>query len=122
MRLLRTAFARELERYEHRRIHRELAKTGWGVAKKTVLKRMRMLGLRCHVRRKRRFTAYRGEVGTTAPNRLNRAFTAIAPNQKWVTDVTEFRIGDEKLYLAPVMDRFDRQIIAYTLGRSPRCP
>jgi putative transposase len=43
---------------------------------------------------------------------LNREFDATAPNQKWVTDVTEFRVGDRKLYFAPVMDLFDRQIIA----------
>lgn len=116
---IRTVFAQATGRYGHRRIHRELAKTGWRVAKKTVLKRMRHLGLTCRVRRKKRYAAYRGEIGTTAPNVLNRAFTAAAPNQKWVTDVTEVRIGEDRRYLSPVMDLFDRQIIAYTLGRSP---
>ncbi len=53
------------------------------------------------------------------PNLLNRKFDADAPNQKWVTDVTEFRVGDRKLYLSPVMDLFDRQIISYSLGSSP---
>lgn len=112
-------FTRTKGRYGHRRIHRELRTTGWVVAKKTILQRMRVLGLRCQVRRRRRFTTYRGEVGTTAPNILNRAFTATAPNQKWVTDVTEFRIGDDKLYVSPVLDLYDRQIIACTVGPSP---
>jgi putative transposase len=116
---IRTAVTQAKGRYGHRRIHRELTKTGWRVAKKTVLQRMRQLGLVCQVRRKKRFTTYRGEVGTTAPNVLNRAFAATAPNQTWVTDLTEMRVGEEKRYLAPVMDLFDRQIIAYTLGRSP---
>lgn len=105
-------------RYGHRRIHQELQACGWRIAKKTVLGRMRALGLRCQVRRKR-WTSYRGRVGTTAPNRLDRAFTATGPNQKWVTDITEFRIGDDKLYLAPVLDLYDRQVIAYHLSRSP---
>lgn len=104
-------------RYGHRRIHRALRSQGWRVAKKTVLRRMRQLGLVCHVRR-RRFTTYRGTPGVIAPNRLNRQFSATAPNQRWVTDITEFRLGDQRLYLSPIMDLFDRQIIAYTLERT----
>lgn len=105
-------------RYGHRRIHTRLRTTGWRVAKKTVLHLMRQLGLSCPVRRRRPYRSYLGSVGTVAPNRLNRAFAATAPNQKWVTDVTEFRVRDEKVYLAPIMDLFDRQIIAYTVGLS----
>lgn len=116
---IEAVFTRTKGRYGHRRIHRDLRTTGWVVAKKTILKRMRVLGLRCQVRRRRHFTSYRGAVGTTAPNILNRAFTATAPNQKWVTDVTEFRIGDDKLYVSPVLDLYDRQVIACTVGPSP---
>ena len=79
---------------------------------------MRAQGLTCQVRRRKRFTTYRGAVGTTAPNVLNRAFTATAPNQKWVTDITVFQIGPDKLYLAPVLDLYDRQVIACSVGRS----
>nr|WP_307105943.1 IS3 family transposase [Arthrobacter globiformis] len=50
---------------------------------------------------------------------MNREFDAVAPNQKWVTDVTEFSVGDRKLYLSPVMDLFDRQIISYAISTSP---
>jgi putative transposase len=106
-------------RYGHRRIHIELVKQGWSVAKKTVLKLMQELGLDCKVRRRKRYNSYRGEQGAVAPNVLNREFEADAPNQKWVTDVTEFSVGDRKLYLSPVMDLFDRQIISYSLGLSP---
>jgi putative transposase len=106
-------------RYGHRRVHCELVKAGWRVAKKTVLTLMRRLGLVCPSRRRRRYNSYQGEVGRVAPNLLDRDFTADAPNRKWVTDVTEFRVGQDKLYLSPVMDLFDRQIIAYSLGTSP---
>ena len=106
-------------RYGHRRIHTKLRKQGWTVAKKTVLKLMRSLGLVCKVRRKKRYNSHQGEPGSTAPNVLNREFNADAPNQKWVTDVTEFSVGDRKLYLSPVMDLFDRRIISYTIGSSP---
>ncbi|MFE5408874.1 IS3 family transposase [Microbacterium sp. NPDC056569] len=80
---------------------------------------MRELGLRCEIRRRRRYNSFKGEVGTIAPNLLERDFTATAPNQKWVTDVTEFTVGDRKVYLSPVMDLFDRQIIGYATGISP---
>jgi putative transposase len=113
------AFEHSHGRYGHRRIHHALTRAGWRVAKKTVLTLMRGLGLACRVRRRRRFTSYQGQVGTIAANLLDRDFDATAPNQKWVTDVTEFRVGDRKLYLSPVMDLFDRQIIAHSIGPSP---
>ncbi len=116
---IHAVFTRAKGRYGHRRIHRDLRLSGWGVAKKTVLHRMQVLGLRCQVRRRKQFTTYRGQVGTTAPNVLNRHFTAAAPNQKWVTDLTEFRIGDDKLYVSPVLDLYDRQVIACSVGRAP---
>jgi putative transposase len=120
---LKAAIRRHFEaahgRYGHRRIHACLIREGWRVAKKTVLQLMRHLGLACPVRRRKRYGAYRGEVGQTAPNRLNREFTATAPNQKWVTDVTEVATSDGKVYLAPVMDLFDRQILAWAIGTAP---
>ncbi|MET7989981.1 IS3 family transposase [Amycolatopsis sp. NPDC005232] len=112
-------FARSHARYGHRRVHHALVRAGWQVAKKTVLRLMRQLGLVCRVRRRRRYVSYQGDLGRTAPNLLERNFTAEAPNQKWVTDVTEFRVGEDKLYLSPIMDLFDRQIIAYSIGASP---
>lgn len=112
-------FKKNHGRYGHRRIHTELVKQGWAVAKKTVLKLMRSLQLVCKVRRKKRYNSYRGEQCAVVPNVLNREFNADAPNEKWVTDVTEFSVGDRKLYLSPIMDLFDRQIISYAVGLSP---
>jgi putative transposase len=116
---IRARFAAAHGRYGHRRIHACLVRDGWRVAKKTVLKLMRELGVVCPVRRRKRYGAYRGEVGQTAPNRLNREFTASAPNQKWVTDITEFAVPDGTVYLAPVMDLVDRQIIAWAIATAP---
>lgn len=110
-----SVFSNSFNRYGHRPVHRTLKNMGWRVAKKTVLKLMRALGLHCPVRRRRRYVSYQGEVGAVAKNLLDRNFSAKQPNQKWVTDVTEFRVGDEKAYLSPVMDLFDRQIIAYSI-------
>lgn len=112
-------FEKNHGRYGHRRIHIELRKQGWTIAKKTVLKLMRSLKLICKVRSRQRYNSYQGEQGVVAPNLLKRQFEADAPNQKWVTDVTEFNVGDRKLYLSPIMDLFDRQIISYAVGTSP---
>lgn len=106
-------------RYGHRRVHVVLARQGWRVAKKTVLKLMTILGLVCKVRRARRYRSWLGQTGTVAENVLNREFSAEAPDTKWVTDVTEFRVGASKVYLSPVIDLFDRSVIAYTHGLSP---
>ncbi|MFD1608399.1 IS3 family transposase, partial [Oceanobacillus luteolus] len=61
----------------------------------------------------------KGTVGKTAPNHLDRQFTAEEPNQKWVTDITEFKLFGEKLYLSPVLDLFNGEIITYTIGSRP---
>lgn len=111
-------FAASHQRYGHRRIHACLHKEGYRVAKKTVLARMRAAGLVCVVRRKRR-RPVQGAVGVVAPNLLNRQFSALAPNQCWVTDITEFRVRNHRVYLATMMDLFDRQILAYRVGFSP---
>lgn len=120
---LKTAIAEAFHaargRYGHRRIHTVLARQGRQVAKKTVLTLMNVLGLICKVRRARRYRSWLGQTGTIAENVLNREFGAEAPDTKWVTDVTEFRIGDRKVYLSPVLDLFDRSVVAYTCGLSP---
>lgn len=106
-------------RYGHRRVHQKLTEAGWTVARKTVLKLMREIGLVCRIRARRRYSSYAGDAGRTAPNTLDRDFTAAGPGLKWVTDVTEFRVGERKLYLSPIIDLFDRSVVAYTCGRSP---
>lgn len=116
---MRVTFLEAYGRYGYRRMCTHLQADGWCVGKKLVRKLMRELGLVCQVRRRKRYSSYQGEVGKIAPNELNRDFTATAPNQKWVTDITEFRLGERKLYLSPIMDLFDRQIIAYSIGDAP---
>lgn len=113
------AFTRSKSRYGHRRIHVELRKRGWQVAKKTVLKLMRVLRLKCKTRSRKRFSSYQGEVGKIAPNLLAREFFAARPNEKWVTDVTEFNVGADKLYLSPILDLCDRSIVAFSTSRHP---
>ena len=116
---IREAFAQARGRYGHRRIHTMLTRQGWVVAKKTVLALMRKLHLVCKVRKRRLYNSYKGRMGKVAPNVLKRDFNASAPGQKLVTDVTEFHLPDGRLYLSPVIDLFDRSVIAFTMGPSP---
>ena len=78
-------------RYGYRRITMALRNQGRTVNHKTVRRLMKEIGLRCLVRMKK-YRSYKGETGSIAPNLLERDFSAAAPNQKWVTDVTEFHL------------------------------
>ena len=76
---------------------------------------MKELGLVCRVRIKK-YRSYKGEVGKIALNLLNRDFHADKPNQKWVTDVTEFSLFGEKLYLSPILDLHSSDLVSYTIS------
>lgn len=116
---IRDAFTAANSAYGHRRILAVLLRHGWHVAKKTVLKVMRQLGLHCPVRRRKRYNSFRGEVGEAAENVLNRTFTAELRHTQWVTDVTEFNVGTTKVYLSPVRDLHDNRVISAMAGPSP---
>jgi Transposase and inactivated derivatives len=105
-------------RYGYRRITSELHNRGYVINHKTVQRLMKELGVVCLVRMKK-YKSYKGEVGKIAPNLLNRDFRAIAPNQKWVTDVTEFSLFGQKLYLSPILDLFSSDIVSYTISDRP---
>ena len=105
-------------RYGYRRITLELRNRGIIINHKTVQRLMKILGLVCRVRIKR-YKSYKGEVGNIAPNLLERDFTASRPNQKWVTDVTEFALFGEKLYLSPLLDLYNGEIVSYNISKRP---
>ncbi|MDR7073275.1 transposase InsO family protein [Fictibacillus barbaricus] len=79
---------------------------------------MKELSLKCIVRMKK-YKSYKGKVGKTAPNILNRNFRAEKPNEKWVTDITEFKIFGEKIYFSPILDLFNGEIIAFSIQSRP---
>ena len=110
---------KHLGRYGYRRMTAELRRSGHKINHKTVHRLMKELGLFCHVRMKR-YSSYRGEVGERAPNLLDRQFEATAPNQKWVTDITEFHLFGQKVYLSPIIDLFNGEIVSYTISDHPR--
>ena len=105
-------------RYGYRRITAELRNRNLPLNHKTVQRLMKELGLVCRVRMKK-YRSYKGEVGKIAPNLLNRDFHADRPNQKWVTDITEFSLFGEKLYLSPILDLCSSDLVSYTISERP---
>lgn len=79
---------------------------------------MSELGLKSLVRPKR-YYSYKGKVGKVAKNILNRDFKASHPNEKWVTDITEFNIKGKKLYLSVLLDLYNSEVISYEMAERP---
>jgi putative transposase len=115
---IKAVFALHKGCYGYRRIAAAICRLGQRVNHKTVQRLMGQMGLKSLVRPKR-YRSYKGAAGRIAPDLLKRQFGAEGANQKWVTDVTEFNVAGEKLYLSPVMDLFNGEIIAFETARRP---
>lgn len=116
--LIQDIYNKHKGRYGYRRICKELNNQGYLINHKKVQRIMNELGLKSLVRIKK-YRSYKGKAGKTAPNILNRNFHASEPNQKWVTDLTEFKLFGKKYYLSPVLDLYNGEIISYTIGNRP---
>ncbi len=116
---IKAIFKEHKGRYGYRRICLELRNRGYHINHKKVQRLLRVLGLKATIRRKRHYSSYRGEVGKKADNLIQRDFRANKPYQKVYTDVTEFSIASGKLYLSPVLDGFNSEIISYDISTSP---
>ena len=106
-------------RYGYRRILIAMRNKGYVINHKTVLKLMNILGLKGKQRKNDKYHSYKGEVGKVADNLLKRDFHAKKPFEKLVTDVTQFKIGDTKVYLSPVLDLFNNEVVSYAISTSP---
>lgn len=113
--LIKQIYHHHKGRFGYRRITLKINQKGILINHKTVLKLMKILGLKSVIRIKK-YKSYKGELGKIAPNVLNRNFKAISPNQKWATDITEFNVLGKKLYLSPIIDLFNGEIISYELS------
>ncbi|WP_087816648.1 IS3 family transposase [Yersinia intermedia] len=105
-------------RYGYRRIRLACHNEGVLLNGKIVRKLMKELGISSLIRVKK-YRSYKGEQGRICDNLLKRQFDAERPNEKWVTDVTEFKVNGKKLYLSPIMDLYNGEIIAYSLATRP---
>jgi transposase InsO family protein len=115
---IRSICAEHKGRYGYRRVTLTLCQRGYRTNHKLVMKLMAEEHLTCALRPKR-YRSYHGEVGKVAPNWLNRSFKAVQPNTKWTTDITEFRVQGQKLYLSPLLDLYNREIVSYAVSKTP---
>ena len=116
---IKTIFNAHQGRYGYRRVHLALSHLQYYLNPKTVQRLMGQLGLKSTVRPKR-YRSYKGTVGKVALNTLGRSFLASKPNQKWVTDVTEFNIKGDRVYLSPILDLYNQEIISYEIADRPQ--
>ena len=106
-------------RYGYRRITIAMRNKGYVINHKTVQKLMKQLSLKGKQRKNDKYHSYKGTVGKVADNLLKRDFYAEKPFEKITTDVTQFNVCDEKVYLSPVLDLFNNEIVSYSISTSP---
>jgi transposase InsO family protein len=116
--MIKSIYHEHKGRYGYRRITAEMKNRGYAINHKTVLNLMATCGIKCRVRL-RKYRSYRGDAVNVVPNILDREFTADRSNQKWATDVTEFSLFGTKLYLSPVIDLYNREIVSYDISEHP---
>lgn len=116
--MIQSIYQENQGRYGYRRITLELKNRGIIINHKTVQCLMKKIGLKCMVRIKK-YRSYKGDVGKVAANLISRNFFAERPNQKWTTDITEFSMFGEKLYLSPILDMYNGEIVSYSISKSP---
>ena len=118
---IQSIFIEHKGNYGYRRIHLELRNRGYLVNQKRVQRLMKVLNLQAKMRQKRKYSSHKGDVGKKAENLIQRQFEGSKTMEKCYTDVTEFAIpaSSQKLYLSPVLDGFNSEIIAYNLSTSP---
>ena len=118
---IQSIFIEHKGNYGYRRVHLELRNRGYLVNHKRVQRLMKVFNLQAKMRQKRKYSSHKGDVGKKAENLIQRQFEGSKTMEKCYTDVTEFAIpaSTQKLYLSPVLDGFNSEIIAYNLSTSP---
>jgi transposase InsO family protein/transposase-like protein len=112
-------FERNYRCYGYRRIHACLSDQSVNISEKVVRRLMKQQCLIAATSKRRRYGSYMGEISPAPDNLLNRDFSACAPNEKWLTDITEFQIPAGKVYLSPMIDCFDGMVVSWSIGTRP---
>ena len=113
------AFEKSRKTYGYRRINSILRSEDVRVSEKIVRRLMREESLVVYQKKRRKYNSYKGEITPAVENVINRDFHADTPNEKWLTDITEFHIPAGKIYLSPIIDCFDGLPVSWTIGTSP---
>ncbi len=105
--------------YGYRRVHAVLRRRDTFISEKVVRRLMALEQLVVHQSRRRRYSSYCGEIGPAPENLIARDFHSSAPNQKWLTDITEFQLQSGKVYLSPMIDCFGGKVVSWSIGTRP---
>ena len=116
---IKSIFDENYQCYGYRRIYGALKRIGKTISEKVIRRIMTEDGLMVRITQQRKYNSYKGELTPEVPNIIERDFHADLPNQKWLTDITEFHIPAGKVYLSPMIDCFDGGVVAWSLGTSP---
>jgi putative transposase len=117
---VKRVFAESRSCYGYRRIHAAIRSAGTVVSEKVIRRIMQEEQLVVpYSKKKRRYSSYNGEVTPAVDNLVARDFRAARPNEKWLTDLTEFHIPAGKVYLSPMIDCFDGMAVSWAIGTSP---
>lgn len=116
---IKEIFFDNYECYGYRRIYGKLKTQGYKVSEKVIRRLTKLLNLQIKSLKKKKYSSYLGEISPSVPNLLKKDFKSNKPNQKWLTDITEFSLPSGKVYLSPIIDCFDGSVISWTIGTSP---
>lgn len=105
--------------YGYRRLQAAMDRCQIHISEKVIQRLMKQEGLIVAANKKRRYGSYLGEISPAPENIVNRDFKAASPNEKWLTDITEFHIPAGKVYLSPIIDCFDGLVVSWTIGTRP---
>lgn len=117
--IITEVFNENRRRYGYRRVKAVLDRQGYILSEKVIRRIMRENGLKVNGGKVKRYRSYLGEISAAVPNIIKRDFRADKPNQKWLTDVTEFSIPAGKVYLSPVIDCYDGMPVAWEISTKP---
>ena len=112
-------FERNYRCYGYRRMRASLTGQSVNISEKVVRRLMKQESLIPVMRKRRRYGSYMGEISPAPDNLLNRDFSAAGPNQKWLTDITEFQIPAGKVYLSPMIDCYDGLVVSWSISTRP---
>ena len=116
---IRASFKKSNNIYGYRRIHADIKNKGIKISEKIIRRLMQEENLKVKTIKRKKYSSYMGEISPSVENHIKRKFHASEPNQKWLTDITEFRIPAGKIYLSPIIDCFDGLPVAWTIGTHP---
>lgn len=117
--VIKELFVESSRRYGYRRIYSIIKSRGIIVSEKVIRRIMKQENLIVPNIKRKKYSSYQGEVSPEVANIINRNFRAAKPNNKWLTDITEFHIPAGKIYLSPIIDCFDGLPVSWTIGTSP---